>query len=113
LLLVLAVLAAILWLPAPWNVLVVVGAAAVEVAEVWFWIWWSKRRRPVTGVEALVGAVALATTTLDPEGSVRVEGELWRARSEAHAEAGDHVVIRSVEPDLTLVVAPEQAKDPE
>jgi membrane protein implicated in regulation of membrane protease activity len=112
-LLVLAVLAAILWLPSPWGVLLVVGAALVEAAEVWFWIWWTRRRTPAVGAEALVGAVALATTPLDPNGRVRVAGELWQARSEQHAVAGERVVIRAVEPDLTLVVAPEQAKDPE
>jgi membrane-bound serine protease (ClpP class) len=112
-LLVLAVLAAIFWLPTPWDVLAVVAAAAVEVAEVWLWLWWTKRRQPVTGAEALVGTVALATTALEPEGRVRVEGELWQARSEPAAEAGERVVIQGVEPDLTLVVTPEQGKDRE
>ena len=112
-LLVLAVLAAILWLPSPWGFLLVIAAAIVEAVEVWFWVWWTRRRKPVSGAEALVGAVALATTPLDPEGRVRVAGELWQARSEPAAATGERVVIRAVEPDLTLVVAPEQAKDPE
>jgi len=58
-LLVLAVLAAILWVPMPWGVLLVVGAALVEAAELWFWLWWTRRRRPVVGAEALVGVTAL------------------------------------------------------
>ena len=106
-LLVLAVLAAIFWLPTPWNVVLVLVAAAVEVAEIGFWLWWNRRRKPVTGAEALVGAVALATSALDPDGRVRVEGELWRARSDPPADAGERVVIRAVEPDLTLLVTPE------
>jgi membrane-bound serine protease (ClpP class) len=113
LLLVLAVLAAILWLPSPWGLLLVVVAAAVEAVEVWFWIWWTGRRKPSVGAEALVGAVALATTPLDPTGRVRVAGELWQARSDPAAASGERVVIHAVEPDLTLVVAPEQAKGPE
>jgi membrane-bound serine protease (ClpP class) len=113
LLLVLAVLAAILWLPSPWDLLLVVAAATIEAVEVWFWIWWTKRRKPSVGAEALVGAVALATTPLDPTGRVRVAGELWQARSDPAAASGERVVIRSVEPDLTLVVAPEHAQDPE
>jgi membrane protein implicated in regulation of membrane protease activity len=112
LLLVLAVLAAILWVPSPWNVLLIVAAAVVETAEVWFWIFWTKRRKPVTGAEALVGSVAVATTALDPEGRVRVEGELWQARSDPATAAGERVVIRAVEPDLTLLVTPETAPDP-
>jgi membrane protein implicated in regulation of membrane protease activity len=108
LLLVLAVLAAILWLPSPWGVLLVLAAALVEAAEVWFWIWWTRRRTSVVGSEALVGSVAVATTPLDPRGQVRVVGELWQARSEPGAGAGERVVIRAVEPDLTLVVTPEK-----
>jgi membrane protein implicated in regulation of membrane protease activity len=113
LLLLLAVLVAILWLPSPWGFLLVIAAAVFEVAEVWFWIWWGRRDKPVVGAEALVGEVGLASTPLDPIGQVRVVGELWKARSDPDAEAGERVVIRAVEPDLTLVVSPEQGKDPE
>jgi membrane protein implicated in regulation of membrane protease activity len=112
-LLVLAVIAAILWLPTPWNVLVVLAAAAVELAEIWFWLWWTKRRTPVVGVEALVGAVAVATSPLEPDGRVRVDGELWQARSDPSATTGQRVVIQAVEPDLTLRVRPENERDRE
>ena len=40
-----------------------------------------------------------------PEGQVRVAGELWQARCEAGAGAGDEVVVREVD-GLTLVVEP-------
>ena len=110
-LLVLAVLAAIFLLPSPWDFLLVIGAAAVEAAEVWFWIWYTRRRRSVVGAEALVGAVGVAAGPLDPQGQVRVVGEIWQARSEEVAAAGDRVVVERVEPDLTLVVRPEQGKD--
>jgi membrane-bound serine protease (ClpP class) len=106
-LLVLAVLAAIIWIPFPWDVLLVIGAATVEVAEVWFWFWWTRRRSPVVGSEALVGETAVVTTALDPIGYVRVEGELWRARSERPVTERERVVIQAVEPDLTLMVRPE------
>jgi membrane-bound serine protease (ClpP class) len=108
LLLVLAVLAAILWVPMPWAVLLVVGAAAVEAGELWFWFWWTRRRRPVVGAEALVGETAFVTTALDPTGQVRVAGERWQARSDRPVAAGESVVIRAVEPDLTLMVEPEE-----
>ena len=109
-LLVLALLAAALWVPSPWGVVLVVAAALFEAAEVVFWVWWSRRRKPVVGSETLVGSVGLVTTALDPRGQIRVAGELWQARSESFARPGDEVVIRSVEPDLTLVVSPEQGK---
>ena len=96
-------MAAILLVPAPWNVVLVVAAAVFEGLEVWFFRWWTKRRRPVVGVEALIGETATVTTG----GHVRVAGELWQARSERPLAAGERVVIRAVEPDLTLMVEPE------
>jgi membrane protein implicated in regulation of membrane protease activity len=102
-LLVLAVAAAIFLVPAPWNVVLVVGAAVVEGLEVWFFRWWTRRRRPVVGVEALIGE----TATVTGSGQVRVAGELWQARSGRPLAAGERVVIRAVEPDLTLRVEPE------
>jgi hypothetical protein len=80
------------------------AAAVVEGLEVWFFRWWTRRRRPVVGADALVGQTAVATTALAPVGHVRVVGELWRARSEQPVEPGRRVVIRAVEPDLTLMV---------
>ena len=104
-LLVLAVVAALFFVPSPWGPLLVIGAAIVEVAEVWFWIWWTRRRKPVSGAEALVGAVALATTPLDPDGRVRVAGELWQASCDLGADVGDEVIVTALR-GLTLVVEP-------
>ena len=39
------------------------------------------RRRPTTGLVGLVGETGVAKTSLDPEGTVLVEGELWQART--------------------------------
>ncbi len=65
------------------------------------------RDTPVrTGSEELVGAIAEARSTLDPEGQVWIEGALWRARlgnGAAAVRLGDRVRIDAVE-GLTLVV---------
>ncbi len=41
----------------------------------------SRHKKAATGELYLVGATARVETTLKPEGSVLVRGELWRARS--------------------------------
>ena len=68
------------------------------------------RDEPVrTGPEELVGALAEARTSLDPEGQVWLEGALWRARLVDGAgplRAGDRVRVEAVE-GLTLMVRPE------
>ena len=103
-LLVLAVLAAVFWLPTGWGIAVVAGATVVEVAEVGFWFWLSRRRKAVTGAEALPGSLGIVVTACRPEGQVRVDGELWRARCEEGADLGDEVVVERLDPGLVLVV---------
>lgn len=104
-LLVIAILAAIFWLPSPWGVVGVIGAAVVELAEIGLYVWYSKRRRVTTGAEGLVGAIGIAVTPCEPEGDVRVEGELWRAVCAEGAMPGDRVVIERVD-GLKLIVTP-------
>ena len=43
--------------------------------------------------------------SLDPEGQVRINGEIWRARCDLGCEAGARIVVRAVD-GLTLEVAP-------
>jgi membrane protein implicated in regulation of membrane protease activity len=103
-LLLLALIAAIFWLPMPWSVVVVVLAALWEIAEVTFFVWYSKRRRATIGVEALPGSKGTVVVACRPLGQVRVEGELWRARCEEGADPGDRIVVEALGPDLTLLV---------
>jgi membrane protein implicated in regulation of membrane protease activity len=103
-LLILAVLAAVFWLPTGWGIAVVVAATVFELAEAGFWVWLSKRRKAVTGAEALPGARGVVVVACRPEGQVRVHGELWRARCEEGADVGDEVAVERLEDGLTLIV---------
>ena len=105
-LLVAAIAAAVLFLPAPWGIAAVAVAAVVEVAEVFFWIRFLRRYRVTTGVEGLVGERAEVVAELAPTGRVRVRGELWAARSARTAIPGQRVRISAVD-GLTLEVEPE------
>jgi membrane-bound serine protease (ClpP class) len=105
-LLALAIVAALFWLPTAWGIAAVIAAGLVELAEIGFWVWYSKRRRATTGAEGLVGAVGVAVTPLDSEGHVRIEGELWRAVSAERAQPGERVVVEGLEDGLTLIVSP-------
>lgn len=94
-----AILLAVFVLPSPWGIIAVLVGALVEIGESALFIWWSKRRRSVTGAEALVGAKGVVATATQ----VRVVGELWNARSDDVLVPGAEVVVREVE-GLTLVV---------
>jgi membrane-bound serine protease (ClpP class) len=98
-----ALLLAIFLLPSPWGFVVVGVALVVDVLEVGVGLWYSKRRRATVGTDALVGMRAVAVGELMPEGQVKVNGEIWRARCETGCDAGATVVVRAVN-GLTLEV---------
>ncbi len=104
-LLIVSLLLAVFVLEEPWSWAAVVVGVTLELGESWFYVRWSQRRRPHVGVEALVGRQAVVASDCRPEGQVRVAGELWRARCEEGASAGEAVVVRAVE-GLTLAVEP-------
>ena len=100
-----ALLLAIFVLPSPWGVIAVVVALVLDLVEVGVGIWYSKRRKAKVGASALVGLTGVALEELGPEGQVKVNGEIWRARCALGCEAGASVVVRSVD-GLTLEVEP-------
>jgi membrane protein implicated in regulation of membrane protease activity len=99
-----AILLALFLLPSPWGVVTVAAAVVFEVGEAAFWVWVSRRRRAQVGAEALIGATAQVVEPCRPEGLVRIHGELWRARCNAGADAGETVRVVALD-GLTLVVA--------
>jgi membrane-bound serine protease (ClpP class) len=60
---------------------------------------WKGRNRPVvTGDNAIVGHTGIARTALNPEGLVRVQGELWQARTQGPPiEAGEQIVVTAID----------------
>ena len=100
-----AVALAVFVLPEPWGLVTIVVAGIVDIAEVFVFRVWSRRRKARVGVELLVGRVAVVLRPLSPEGQVRVDGEIWAARCERPVARGGEVVVRAVD-GLTLVVEP-------
>ena len=64
----LAILAAIFFLPSPWGLVAILAALVVDLAEVAFGLWYAKRRKPQTGTEALVGSVGTVTVRCNRSG---------------------------------------------
>lgn len=106
------VLGAVLLVPSahPWFAIsgATIGAMVIMVGGGFFFLALvvasSLRRQSITGASALVGTVGRAMTDLDPEGSVQVGGEIWKARVAGDAlRQGAAVKVRAVE-DFTLLV---------
>lgn len=87
-----------------WSVV----APAVILTALFFGVmlryaWRSQRAATTTGVEGLIGAIAVAKTSIAPRGSVVLHGELWDATSAEAIAADEPVEVTAVE-GLTLVV---------
>lgn len=62
------------------------------------------KRKPVVGLSDMIGARGKTVSDLDPDGTVRIKGELWESRAEGRKiNAGVAVVVVGQE-GLKLVV---------
>jgi membrane-bound serine protease (ClpP class) len=100
---VVAVILAILVVPAPWGLVLIGAAGVVEIGESYIWMRISQRHRIKVGAETLIGSIAEVAAACRPEGQVRIQGELWRARCDEGADPGDRVRVVARD-DLTLLV---------
>jgi membrane protein implicated in regulation of membrane protease activity len=103
--LILAILVSALFLSWPWNLVVVLCGAILEVGEIVWGRRLARRWRPTTGPETMVGETAVVVVPCRPSGQVRLHGELWEASCAAGADVGEAVRITALQ-DLTLVVEP-------
>jgi len=75
----------------------IVVAIVLGVAFVGFVIYaivTGQRRKISAGVEEMIGKEAVARTSLNPQGTVLAEGELWTAIAEGSTiEPGEEVII--------------------
>jgi membrane-bound serine protease (ClpP class) len=63
----------------------------------------ARNRKQLTGEESLIGETGVSRTAIDPEGTVFVHGEYWKARSRDQIAAGEPVRVEKVE-NLVLMV---------
>jgi membrane protein implicated in regulation of membrane protease activity len=87
------ILLAVFVVPWPWGIATVLVGGLLDIAESLVLLRWSRRRRAVTGAEALIGRTAVVATSTQ----VRVAGELWEARADRPLVRGDEVLVRAVD----------------
>jgi membrane protein implicated in regulation of membrane protease activity len=108
-----ALILALFFLPSPWGVIAVVAAAIFDLIETGVFVCWSRRRRrrgpAAVGVHELVGRTGVTLSRLEPgtvtPGQVRLNGEIWAARSSQPVDPGESVRVVAVD-GLTLDVTP-------
>jgi membrane-bound serine protease (ClpP class) len=102
LLLLLGILALILF-GLPWGLVALVAALCLEILEYFFWKRFLRRYRLRSGPETFVGQTATVIDECAPEGRVRFQGEIWKARASDPVPEGEMVRITAVH-GLTLDV---------
>ena len=61
-------------------------------------------KRPVTGVEGMIGSSGITLEKLDPVGQVRIKGEIWNGESiNGTIKEGEKIIVEKVK-NLNLVV---------
>jgi membrane protein implicated in regulation of membrane protease activity len=97
--------------PSPWN-LVGFGCGLVLFGgELGFWHRRVRGKPKKVGAQTLIGTAAIVVTACRPNGQVRLSGEIWAARCDAGADAGETVTVVGRD-RLTLVVERATATGP-
>jgi membrane-bound serine protease (ClpP class) len=104
--LLIAAIVAFLVLPDPWNELVGALCLGGFLGEIFIWFLTVRKRHVKTGPDLLIGEQAVAIGDCRPRGQVRLRGEIWEARCEAGASAGETLVVTGRD-GLTLIVEPD------
>jgi membrane protein implicated in regulation of membrane protease activity len=100
-----AILLAIFVLPSPWGIVAIVAGGLTDIAESLVFLKCSRRRRAVTGVEALIGKTAVVVSPTQ----VRVAGEIWEARPADALVVGAEVQVTGVDGLRLRVSRPSRA----
>jgi membrane-bound serine protease (ClpP class) len=95
---------AILFVDPPWRWVIIAALLMTDVVQITIWLRWRKKKS-ITGIDTMVGADGRAVTTLDPDGQVKVRGQLWSAHATERVEIGDDVTVTAID-GLKLEVAP-------
>ena len=90
----------------PWAIGGVATAAGGLMLLIMTLLLKSRRSPVVSGRESMIGSHGIVVDWSDSEGDVRIQGEIWRARSADGAfEPGARVIINDIA-GLTLIVGP-------
>jgi len=80
-------------LPSPAGLVALAVCLVLGVGEVTFWRRRVSRLRVQTGADTLIGREARVIEACRPMGQVTLEGEIWAARCDTGADAGETVTV--------------------
>ena len=90
----------------PWSLIIsMLIANMVALMAVVYLALWARRQRIITGKEALIGQVGIATADFSVQGWIRLGGESWHVESKEFIAQGSKVKVVAQE-GLQLTVEP-------
>jgi membrane-bound serine protease (ClpP class) len=69
------------------------------------------RKKARVGIEALIGVCGQSTSPLNPEGYIRIQGELWKARATTHINEDEEVIVTGKDNLILLVSSAKRETD--
>ena len=94
------------------TIVIIIFVLFELIEHVIFPIVWSiivRKRKPLSGIESMVGQEVKVVKWQDTKGMVFIKGELWKATSDDPLLPGDYATIEKVD-GLLLSVNPRKAK---
>ena len=95
----------LLFLPSPWNLVAFLVTAPLGIIELLAWNRTVRHRKKAVGAQNLIGRNAVVVSSCRPDGQVRLDGEIWAARSNTGASVHESVSVVGRN-RLTLIVEP-------
>ena len=91
-----------------WAIVLVIVSVIAFIAIAIIWGIRAHRHQALAGREELIGRTAEVLTTMEPKGTVFIEGERWTAISETgRMESGEEVIVTKIN-GLKMWVAKKQ-----
>lgn len=90
----------------PLGVLIALMVAWATIAVIFYRMGSSAlRRKPVVGLPAMIGGKGKVVSPLDPEGVIKIHGELWRAESAVgkKIDVGQEVIVEGQDGSRLIV----------
>jgi membrane protein implicated in regulation of membrane protease activity len=80
----------------PWRAFILIAFLLFDAIEIAIWIRW-RRKRSLTGSEAMTDERGTAVTNCRPEGRVKVRGHTWKAHCDGGVDAGEEIIVTGIE----------------
>jgi membrane protein implicated in regulation of membrane protease activity len=83
----------LIFLPSPWNLVGFLVTVPLGIVELLAWNRTVRHRKKAVGAQTLIGRSAVVVSPCRPGGQVRLDGEIWAARSNTGADVHESVNV--------------------